>query len=154
MSEIRISRAAPDDTSAIVGVIRQAFGPVGVQYGDPNLPPLTETVDEFVTRFPEQTVLKAMDGDRIVGVVLGEMKDGTCEVGRLAVLPAEQGRGVGRALAKGIESCFPDAERFELFTGHASEETLGLYRSLGYREFGRKAVSEALTLVYLEKLRG
>lgn len=50
-----------------------------------------------------------------------------------------------------IEKHFPEAERYELFTGHKSERNLHLYRKLGYRPFRSQRVTEKLTLVFLEQ---
>ncbi len=53
-----------------------------------------------------------------------------------------------------LESRFPEARRFELFTGHASAKDLHIYEKNGYREFKREPEHERLTLVYLEKMKG
>jgi hypothetical protein len=53
-----------------------------------------------------------------------------------------------------IEASFPDARRYELFTGHLSEGNLRLYRRLGYEEFREEEISPSLRLVYLEKPGG
>ena len=47
----------------------------------------------------------------------------------------------------------PNAEHYELFTGHLSKGNLCLYRRLGYAEIRSETVSPRLRLVYLEKLR-
>ncbi len=153
MNAIRIETASPDDTEEILALIRRAFTPVARQYGESTLPPLAETAEQFRTRFSNHVVLKAIDAERIVGTVVGVMDGSTCLVGRLAVDPEMQGKGLGRTLAIAIEDRFPLADRFELFTGHASAETLGLYRSLGYREYRRERATERVELVFLEKER-
>ena len=90
---------------------------------------------------------------RILGSVRGTQRDGTCEVGRLVVLPEAQGRGIGRALTIALEDRFPSAERFELFTGDHEGAALHIYRSLGYVPFRVQPVTGGLRLVYLEKRR-
>lgn len=154
MSVIRIEVADAADAEALLALIKRTFMGVAEQYGDYTLPPLLESTEEFRARFSDHIILKALDGDRIVGTVLGVMDGCSCLVGRLAVEPESQARGIGRALASAIEERFPDARRFELFTGHLSAETLGLYASLGYTEFRRAEASERVTLVFLEKTRG
>ncbi|GAB4287072.1 MAG: GNAT family N-acetyltransferase [Coriobacteriia bacterium] len=151
---MRIERATLDDAEEILALIKRAFGPVAEQYGDPTLPPLVETLDEHRSRYRDHVVLKATDGGHIIGSVQGALRGGgTCEVARLVVDPARQNEGVGRALAVAIESAFPEARSFELFTGHLSQRSLALYRSLGYTEVRRQRESNALTLVWLRKSR-
>ncbi len=152
-SVVVIERATIADAAEILALIKRAFAPVAEQYESPELPPLTETLGSFRARFRDHIVLKAVEHGRIVGTIQGVARDDTCFVERLAVDPACQGRGIGRALARRIEELFPHVARFELFTGHASAETLSLYHSLGYREIRRERVSPRLSLVYLEKPR-
>lgn len=149
---MRIERAAEGDAREILALIKRAFASVGEQYGDPHLPPLTETLEEHRAAYANGVVLKAVEDGRIIGSVQGVLReDGTCYVARLVVEPTLQGRGIGRALATELERHFPDAVGFSLFTGHLSGETLGLYRSLGYAETHRESVSDRLTLVWMEK---
>jgi len=149
---VQIEQASLDDAEEILEVIRAAFAPVAVQYGDPHLPPVAESLESHRSRYTDHVVLKAIEGDRIVGSVQGVQRPGdACVVERLAVLPEWQSRGIGRALTLAIEASFPHAAAFELFTGHRSAETLALYHSLGYAETHREYVDERLTLVYLRK---
>ena len=78
-------------------------------------------------------------------------ESGTCCVGRLIVHPRLQRRGPGARLIKEIEVGFPEAKRYELFTGHLSEGNLRLYHGLGYTEFREEAVSSRMRLMYPEK---
>jgi hypothetical protein len=71
-----------------------------------------------------------------------------------AFTAVDVGAGQG-ALSLRLLDRFPRAhvvlvERYELFTGHRSERNLYLYAKLGYRQFKREPVHEALTVVYLE----
>jgi hypothetical protein len=50
-----------------------------------------------------------------------------------------------------IESAFPAAARFELFTGDRSEGNLRLYTGRGYRVFRQQRSSPKVVLVFLEK---
>lgn len=154
-ADVAIARATIADAEQVLALIKRAFTPVAEEYGDPDLPPLKETLEEHSARYARGVVLKAVDQQgRIVGTIQGEPRqDGTCYVARLAVDPEAQGRGIGRLLAQALEAEFPDATRFELFTGHLSERSLALYHSLGYRETRRERVSDSLTLVWLAKVR-
>jgi ribosomal protein S18 acetylase RimI-like enzyme len=88
---------------------------------------------------------------RIVGSVRTLLDGGTCYVGKLIVHPEAQNQGIGSALMRHLEAFYPDAARFELFTGHKSLRNLHLYTKLGYREFKRVQVNNHLYLVYMEK---
>jgi ribosomal protein S18 acetylase RimI-like enzyme len=153
--DVRIVRATEEDAEEILALIKRAFTPVGEQYGDMQLPPLAESLDSHRARYDTHVVLKAVDAEgRAIGSIQGELRDdGTCYIGRLVVDPDWQGRGVGRALAEALEDAFPEATCFELFTGHLSEHTLRLYRSLGYEETRRERESDAVTLVWMRKAR-
>ena len=152
---ITIVRATREDAPEVLALIKRAFAPAGELYEDPDLPPLAETLAEHEARYDTFVVLKALDEDgTIVGTVQGStMETGDCYVARLAVDPARQGQGIARKLALALEDAFPDARRFELFTGHLNAASLRLYAALGYRETARERVNDRLTLVSLEKRR-
>jgi ribosomal protein S18 acetylase RimI-like enzyme len=97
-------------------------------------------------------VLKATLAGRLVGSVRGRMLDGACAVARLVVHPECQRRGIGSQLLRAIEDRFPEAERFELFTGDKSEKNIRLYERHGYRLTRRERVSPAVVAVFMEKL--
>lgn len=121
-------------------------------HDDFSIQPLTQTMDDLLEEFRTHDVLKAVsDAGVLVGSVRTVVRDGTCYVGKLIVDPLHQNRGIGRALLSAVEGRNPDAERFELFTGHLSAKNLHLYHGLGYREFKREKAGEKVVLVFLEK---
>ena len=65
--------------------------------------------------------------------------------------PDYQGRSIGTRLMYAIEALFPQAERFELFTGERSVGNIRLYERLGYKIVRSEQLSPAVTLVYMEK---
>jgi len=146
---IRAATAA--DAAVIADLTRRAFASQCELYGVTNLPPMADTADTVLHAMDRGVVLVASVDDRIVGSVRGEMVEGVCLVGRLVVEPELQGAGIGRALAMAIESHFPDAPRFEIFTGHLSAGPLRLYESLGYIREREQQVADEVTLVFLGK---
>ena len=50
-----------------------------------------------------------------------------------------------------MEKAFPNMKRFEVFTGHKSEDTLRQLRNLGFQEFKTAPFTSAITWVYLRK---
>jgi hypothetical protein len=52
------------------------------------------------------------------------------------------------------EDIFPHIKRFELFTGSESRSNHLFYSQRGYKPFKEVQVSEKLTLIFFEKIRG
>jgi len=148
---IIIEHAAAEDAADILALQKSAFTGEAEIYGDPNIPPLTQTLDSLIADFSRYTFLKASLDGRIVGSVRACEQDGTCYIGRLIVDPGCQNRGIGRQLMAAIEAAFSHVERYELFTGHLSERNLYFYKKLGYDEFKREPIHPGLTHVFMEK---
>lgn len=150
--DIGIEDAEPADARRILEIQREAFAPAAERYHIPDLPPLVETVGEVEQAIREHVVLKAVDAaGRVVGAVRGEDREGCVYVGRLVVDRAEQRRGIATRLMVELETRFPDAGCFELFTGNFNEPGMGLYLKLGYTELRRERVRGVLEAVYLRK---
>lgn len=150
--DLIIEPAASDDAEEILALQRLAYQSEAAIYDDYTIPPLTQTLEEIVADLQRQTFLKATMDGRIVGSVRAYMREGTCFVGRLVVHPSVQNQGIGSRLMSEIEGTFEQVKRFELFTGHHSERNLHLYQKLGYRSYRAIKVTDALTIVYLEKI--
>jgi ech hydrogenase subunit C len=153
LDEVVYRRAEKADAPEILGLQKTAFQSEAEIYGDDNLPPLLQTLDELRTDFDRMTFIKAVINGKIVGAVHGHAADGAARVERLVVHPHFQRRGIGRRLMEEAEKAFPDAKRFEVFTGEKSERNLNLYRKLGYQPFKTEPSTPAINLVYLQKER-
>jgi GNAT superfamily N-acetyltransferase len=151
LDELVVERAGVEDAPAILKVQRLAYQSEAEIYDDYGIPPLTETLAELERQLPGTIFLKAVHKGRIVGSVRAKLNAATCSIGRLIVDPAFQGQGIGTRLLREIERAFPEAHRYELFTGEKSERNLCLYQREGYSPFRRDAISEGTTLVFLEK---
>lgn len=148
-----IRLAHRDEAELLAEIIREAFATEATVYGD--IPPLHETAADIDATFHAGDVtLTAVQAERLVGTVRGEtLPDGTLVVRRLCVLPEARGAGIGRALIEALEVAYPDATRFELFTGHLNGAALGLYESLGYVRTGAEEIETGIELVTLVKAR-
>jgi len=116
-----------------------------------SLPPLRQTLAEVVAEFETHVILKALVQSAIVGSVRASAAAGTCSIGRLMVHPRLQRQGIGTALMRHIEACFPDAERFQLVTGAWSMENIRLYRRLGYAIVATQPVNDRVSVVIMAK---
>ena len=146
-----ITCASLADADEILALQRLAYESEARAYNDWSLPPLTQTIEELRQDIADVLVLKATVEGRLVGSVRGRMVDGVCKVGRLIVQPDCQRRGIGSALLQAIEDGFPDAAKYELFTGSKSDATIRLYERHGYAITRSERQSEAVMLVFMEK---
>ena len=156
MESITIEKALVEDAPEILEVQRLAYALEAELYNAFDIPPLTETVEEVESDLRSHVFLKAtVGGGRLVGSVRAFMEDeATCCVGRLAVHPEFQNHGIGTRLMTEIERHFPEAEDFELFTGHKSSRNIHVYEKLGYREVRRNQVAPDIFLLYMVKKVG
>jgi ribosomal protein S18 acetylase RimI-like enzyme len=148
-----VTHASPKDAAAILKLQQLAYQSEASLYNDFNIPPLTQTLDELKNDFTSKVFLKTQVEGKIIGSVRGDRTGSTCYIERLIVDPDFQGQGIGTTLMKQIESCFGQAQRFELFTGHKSKRNIYLYERLGYKIFKREEVNKNLSFVFMEKYK-
>ena len=146
-----ISPAITSDAGAILSLQKRAYESEARLYNDWSIPPLVQTLDSLVEEIKAITVLKAVEGGGIVGSVRAKLDGTNCFIGRLIVEPAHQGHGIGTALLQAIEGSFPNATRFELFTGSRSEGNIRLYQRHGYAVVRTEQLSEQVSLVFMHK---
>ncbi len=148
---LMIERATEGDLSEILRLQRLAFKEESDFVGDPNIHPMTQTLEELEHDFAKETFLILVEGGTILGSVRAFEEEGTCHINRLIVHPDHWGKGIGKGLMREIERVFGDAKRYDLFTRIDNKRTRSFYQSLGYQPFKTEKVSDSLTFVYLEK---
>ncbi len=148
---VRIVKADRKDLEEILRLQYLAYQSEAALFGNMDIPPLKQTLDEVAGEFEQGLILKMTDEDgSIIGSVRAEETDGTVYIGKLMVHPDHRRKGYGKKLLAEIERCFPD-KRYELFTSTRSKDNIRLYQENGYKEFDRKAVDDDLIFVYMEK---
>ena len=149
-----IEQARTSDAPEILALQKLAYLSEAEINQDFTIPPLTQTLEEIEREFQTRTVLKAVLDGKIIGSVRAYLQEGTCYIGRLIVHPDFQNQGIGAKLLRAIEERFAQARRYELFTGEKSERNLYFYQKWGYRIFRKEALTDKVTIVYLEKKNG
>ncbi|MFX1257354.1 MAG: GNAT family N-acetyltransferase [Promethearchaeota archaeon] len=149
---MKIEHAQIEDLPEILELQNIAFRSQAMIYNDFKIPPLIQTLEEIRQDFLNQTYLKAVIDDKIIGSVRGYEEEGICYIGRLMVHPDFHNNGIGTKLMYKIEEFFNKTKRYELFTGHKSERNLYLYQKLGYNKFKMEKINNNLNMVYLEKV--
>ena len=150
--EYLITKAQQKDLEEILKLQYLAYQSEAALFGNKDIPPLKQTLDEVIEEYNEGLVLKMTDGSGvIIGSVRAKEKAGTVYIGKLMVRPDHQKKGYGKRLLLEVEQYYP-GKRYELFTSTRSKDNIRLYESAGYREFDRKAVDDELIFVYMEKV--
>ena len=147
-----IQPARQQDLPEILALQKAAFEAEAQLVNDWNIPPLTQTLDELTNDWRKGIMLKAVNEDGIiVGTVRGHNAPDGFYIGRLAVLPQWQGRGMGTALLEAIIA-IAEACRLVLFTSTKSERNLRLYERFGFQPFKKSTTATGVPLVWLEKV--
>ncbi len=87
---------------------------------------------------PEVDILVALDGDRIIGSVIGTNDGRKGWVNRLAVDPDHRSRGVAKELVERVEECFRSRHLnvFCCLINAENEPSQSLFERIGYDRHG------------------
>jgi ribosomal protein S18 acetylase RimI-like enzyme len=123
---IEITRATWRDVRALVQLDRRCFKPID-QFG----------WYEFfgLCVWPGVIALKAIDGDRIVGFIAGDVRrhEGHTIISTIGVDPDYQRRGLGERLMREVEArSLRSVPRLQLMVRKSNLPALHLYRKLNY----------------------
>lgn len=147
-----IYKAQHEDLQEILQLQYLAYQSEAELFGNKDIPPLKQTLDEVVDEFNEGVILKMVnDTNTIIGSVRAKEHSGTVYIGKLMVHPDHRCKGYGTRLLAEIEHYFPQ-KRYELFTSTRSKDNIRLYQNMGYKIFDSKAVDDELKFVYMEKI--
>ena len=150
-TNVKILKADSQDLRQILDLQHLAYQSEATLYNNPNIPPLSQTLEDMRAEFERGVFLKAISKNgQLVGSVRAYSDNGTLYIGKLIVRPDLQGQGIGTKLLKEIEHICPH-KRYELFTGTKSTRNITLYERVGYVKFKEQTMSNDLTFVYLCK---
>ena len=149
----RIEKANLEDLDEILRLQYLAYQSEAALFGNKDIPPLKQKIDEVTEEYEQGLILKMIDeNDVIIGSVRAKEVDGTVYIGKLMVHPNHRCKGHGRRLLMEIERSYP-GKRYELFTSTRSKDNIRLYKDNGYREFDQRIVKDDLIFVYMEKMK-
>lgn len=147
---MKIVEAQISDAEEILKLQKLAYISEAELHDDFDIPPLTQTLEELKEDFKVKTFLKAEDEGRLVASGQVYLVDGSAHIGRMAVFPEYQGRGIGSKLMAALEGVFPKAISYNVFTGENSRRNLGMYERRGYRRVRRQKLGNT-TIVFLSR---
>ena len=128
---MNIRRATERDFSEILKVQATAFGEYKGTY---EVSAWTkETLENITANALDKVILVAEYESQLVGSVRFWVAGGVCVIRLLSVLPAYQGRGVGKALMQEIERMATDAHKLYVCTMLKTSRNVALFLHLGYR---------------------
>jgi GNAT superfamily N-acetyltransferase len=155
-ADLDIRPVTLDEVGELLTLRRAAFVTEAQQYGDPHIPPLTQTLGELSEDLQAEGVitLGGWYGHRMVGSIRVLIEGSKATLGRFAVAPDLQGLGFGTQMLLAILPYLPDGiEEVWVFTGRDSVQNLALYAKHGY-EHQHDQTAGDLTYAFLRKTLG
>ena len=151
---VHIDRITTEHAGELLTIRRAAFVSEAQLYNDPHIPALTQTLEELAADLERDDVvtLGAWLGPRLVGSIRVGIEDDKATIGRLAVVPDLQARGIGTQLLFAVLGYLPESTKeVWVFTGQNSKHNIALYNKAGFdHQFDE--VSGDLTYAYLRKI--
>ena len=151
---VHIDRITTEHAGELLTIRRAAFVSEAQLYNDPHIPALTQTLEELAADIERDDVvtLGAWVGPRLVGSIRVGIEDDKATIGRLAVVPDLQARGIGTQLLFAVLGYLPESTKeVWVFTGQNSKHNIALYNKAGFdHQFDE--VSGDLTYAYLRKI--
>lgn len=154
--DVTIQVVTDEEAGELLTLRRAAFVSEAQIYGDPNIPPLTQTLRELRDDLAADGVitLGARAGHRLVGSIRVVIEENKATLGRLAVAPDLQGKGIGTQLLLAIVPHLPEnIEEIWVFTGQDSVQNLAMYAKQGYEHQYDRTAGD-LTYAYLRRILG
>lgn len=152
--DVHIDRISTEHAGELLTIRRAAFVAEAQLYNDAHIPALTQTLEELAEDIQREDVvtLGAWLGSRMVGSIRVGIEDDKATIGRLAVVPDLQNRGIGTQLLFAVLKYLPESTKeVWVFTGQNSKHNIALYNKAGFdHQFDE--VSGDLTYAYLRKI--
>lgn len=147
-SAATLRRADVADVEAITALVHEAYSPYIARIGKPPAPML----DDYLQVVAEAEVYVALDGARVVGVLVMSREASEMLLVNVAVLAACKGQGIGKQLMHFCEqqSRLAGCSAIRLYTHERMTENIEIYRKRGYVETHR-AREQGFARVFMRK---
>lgn len=152
--EPTFGRVEMEQAGELLTVRRAAFVTEAQLYGNPHLPALTQSLEELTEDMGRADVITigAWLGPRLVGSLRVELEGERATLGRLAVVPDLQGRGIGTKLLMEVLGYLPEeTSEVWVFTAEDSVQNIAMYEKNGYEQSHSQTEGD-LTYAYLRRL--
>jgi ribosomal protein S18 acetylase RimI-like enzyme len=148
---VSIRLAEPADVEAVQACVRAAYSIYVERIGRP---PAPMTADYEVLVAAGEVWVASEDED-VIGVLVIRPQSDSLFLENVAVAPARQGRGIGRALIDFVERRAAELglPAVELYTNERMIENLSFYPALGYVETGRRRHEGFARVFFRKQLR-
>ncbi len=150
-SPVRLRPAEAQDVPRLAEIARAAYARYVGRLADRDPGPMRK---DFAVVLATKQVLAAERGGELVGLVVLAVDEEGFVVDNVAVDPAHERTGVGRALltAAEAEAARAGFDSIYLYTHERMIENIALYERIGYVEYDRRAHGrDTDMLVYLRK---
>jgi GNAT superfamily N-acetyltransferase len=143
-------RAAPNDAATIRALTRAAYAKWIPVIGREPMP----MAADYEVAVREHLIDLLISAGEVVGLVEMKPLADHLLIENVAVTPAMQGKGYGRALMARAEQIAVELGRFSirLYTHHKYEENIRLYTSLGYAVDGREDIADGFKVHMSKRL--
>jgi ribosomal protein S18 acetylase RimI-like enzyme len=150
VNDLSLRPATTGDVPVLTELVNAAYGHYVERIGGPPQP-MREDYAEVVRS--RQVTVAERDG-QVVGLIVLDAADDELVIENVAVRPAHQGTGVGRALLEYAEDVARGRgfNSVRLYTHERMVENLALYKRIGYIEFERRRHGPRLVVHLRKKL--
>lgn len=152
--DVQLHAVSMSELPIVQKVFQASFHPILKRYQDtgsnPALMPFKQL--RILLKMKHNHLMLIKKNEIIIGAVNVTVKNQVAQIGSLAVLPAFQNEGLGRAAMLAIEEEFSEIDEWQLTTILQEDQLTDFCESLGYRAIGEiENVHTDMSLVHFNK---